>query len=375
MKIFRVSTVAFFIESQLKKQIIDLLDDGIDVHLVSSDKCINIKHEKLSYHSIEICRKISILKDIKSLINLYLVFLKHKPDIVHSTTPKAGLLCAIAGYLAGVPVRLHTYTGQPWVEMSGLKRMVSKWSDKIINFLNVFNYADSKSQMLFLIENNIVTENKIKVLGCGSLAGVDIDRFNPYKYSEEEKLKIRRRLNIDGDNKVLTFVGRLSRDKGIYDLLDAFERIIKINSEVHLILVGPDEDFIPIKYSNIKDKISIVGFSDSPEEYMSISDLLILPSYREGFGTVIIEAAAMGVPTLGSDIYGISDAVVNEETGYLVPVKRVDLLSEKINFLLNNDDLLKGAGRLARTRALDKFSSKYISEILIDEYHSKYEKK
>ncbi|MBW3503948.1 glycosyltransferase family 4 protein [Pseudomonas sp. NKUCC02_KPG] len=376
LNIARVSTVPFFVLTQLKAQIEALSSSGMRVTVIASRDEMSDKlasNKNFTYVPVNIERAISPSKDFISLIALNRVFKKLKFDIVHSTTPKAGLLSAIAGYFAKIPVRLHTFTGQPWVTTTGIKRSVLMFCDKIIARLNTHCYADSASQRDFLISSGIVSADKISVIGAGSLAGIDLERFDPCRYSVDELRVLRDDLNIPDAGKILLFVGRITPDKGIGELLSAFSDIVKDNRNVFLVLVGPFESVgenvvNQIDEALVRDNIRTVGFSSEPEKYMALADLLCLPSYREGFGTVVIEAAAMGTPAIGSDIYGLSDAIVNGKTGILVPVRDSESLKEGILCALNDLNLLSTMGVAAQDRAIRDFGSKTSSELLMKEY-------
>ncbi|MNE17972.1 Glycogen synthase [compost metagenome] len=341
--------------------------------IASHDEMSSQLAESTNYIPVNIERKINPVKDFLSLISLVKVFRNKKFNVVHSTTPKAGLLCAIAGFLSGTEVRLHTFTGQPWVTMGGAKKLILKFCDKIIGVLNTHCYADSVSQKNFLVSSGVIKAEKISVLGSGSLAGINLERFDSSRYSVEELADLRSGLGIPEGSKILLFVGRVTPDKGVRELLSAFREIVRADKSVFLILVGPFEaDAENILASASTDDLSrnlkVVGYSNEPEKYMALADLLCLPSYREGFGTVVIEAAAMGTPTVGTDIYGLSDAIVNGETGILVPVRDPASLEQAIVSILSDARLLEAMGEAARVRAITEFSANTCSELLINEY-------
>jgi glycosyltransferase involved in cell wall biosynthesis len=372
VKVVRVSTVAFFVETQLHTQIYNIVQAGAQVTVVASEAALEHEIPGSRYVSIEIPRKIEILKDLSALLKLWLFFRRSNFHIVHSTTPKAGLLCCLAAKLAGVPVRLHTFTGQPWIGLTGVERFLSKASDKLIARLNTHCYADSSSQKEFIVKSGIASLGRIRVLGSGSLAGVNFERFNPLRFSERDKDTLKIQLSITPSASVLLFVGRLSREKGLAELLAAFQKIIAENIEVFLILLGPPEADIESLLDGLSDaakaKIILPGFSSEPEQFMAIADILLLPSYREGFGTVVIEAAAMGVPAIGTNIYGLTDAIVDGKTGLLVPVKCVDELAAAIKTVLNDSSMRLEMSRNARERVENEFSSLRVSGLVIDEY-------
>ncbi|WP_244168847.1 glycosyltransferase family 4 protein [Pseudomonas saponiphila] len=375
LKVARVSTVSFFIITQLKTQLNDLSRSGVEVTAISSfDEMseVLVSDKEIKFTPVNIERKVDLLKDLYALFCLVKIFFKEKFDVVHSTTPKAGLLCAIAGFFTRNPVRLHTYTGQPWVTMTGLKRAILKACDKIIGALNTHCYADSHSQMEFLISNRVIKRSRISVLGEGSIAGIDLERFNPERYSTQAKNELKGELCLGETCKIVLFVGRIAQDKGVAELLAAFAGILSKDKDVALVLVGPfepeGESIIDSASEEVKRHIRIVGYCNEPEKYMAIADFLCLPSYREGFGTVIIEAAAMGIPAVGTDIYGLSDAIQDGVTGVLVKVADPISLERGIYSLLNWPELRLSMGIAARSRAVNKFDSSLCSELLMKEY-------
>ena len=372
VKIARVSTVSFFVDTQLRAQISALVHAGMSVTIVASEDKLTKDIPDSDYVSINIPRKVSVFKDLLALLRLFLLFRRSSFDIVHSTTPKAGLLCSLAARLAGVPVRLHTFTGQPWVGLRGIKYVLSKGSDKLITYLNTHCYTDSVSQKIFLVDSGVSSAERISVLGSGSLAGIDLMRFNPLRLSSEDNKKLRTELDISLTTQVLLFVGRISRDKGVVELLQAYQKLMVDEFDTCLILLGASEIDIDTLLDNyagsLKDSVIIPGFTSEPERFMAIADILVLPSYREGFGTVVIEAAAMEIPTIGTNIYGLSDAIVDGKTGLLVPVRDIDKLAEAISYLLKNDVLRCEMGANARRRVEEQFSDELLNELMLKEY-------
>ena len=374
VRIARVSTVPYFVITQLKKQIQALGESGAIVMAVSSDGPeLAVLDGMVGVRSvpIEIARSISLTSDVVGLIKLYLFFKRERIQIAHSTTPKAGLLTAIAGRLAGVPIRIHTYTGQPWVGMRGFKGRIAKTSDKLIAKLNTRCYADSRSQMDFLVEQKIILSNKITVLGAGSLAGVDIQRFNSERFTSLQREELRNSLSIPKAAPLILFLGRISIDKGVRELLDSFANLKASGSAAHLLFVGPID--ISSGAAGCVRQVDIeqvpdahwVQFTDIPEAYLAMADVLCLPSYREGFGTVVIEAAAMGLPTVGTSIYGLTDAVMDGETGLLVEPKSVKALTNALAKLLGDNRLRLKMGEAAMRRASQVFDAEIETVILL----------
>lgn len=377
IRIARISTVPFFIVTQLRGQIETFGKLGATVIVVSSDgpelsaldEILGVRCEP-----IEIQRSISPWQDLLSLLRLFFFFRREHIQIVHSTTPKAGLLTALAAFLARVPIRLHTFTGQPWVVMHGVKRWFAYNSDRIIGKLSTRCYADSGSQRQFLLDQLVVERSRLAVLGAGSIAGVDIHRFDPERFSSGERTALRNSLGIPDDSPVLLFVGRITVDKGVRELLKAFRNVKDILNDVHLVVVGQFDSGSgvagAISQSEIKGlpSVHVIGYSDCPEAYMAIADVLCLPSYREGFGTVIIEAAAMGLPAIGTAIYGLSDAIVHGETGLLVERGNAEELAGAIRLLLLDRILLSKMATAAKQRARLMFEAEIVNALIVEEY-------
>lgn len=379
IRIARISTVPFFVIAQLKSQLQTLVAHGAKLTVVSSDGP-ELAHKSpiggAIWKVIEIPRSLSPEKDLSSLLQLFWFFRRERIHIAHSTTPKAGLVTAVAAFAARVPVRLHTFTGQPWVNMRGIKRWVVRSCDRVIGALSTVCYADSTSQRDFLLAQGLLKPDKLKVIGAGSLAGVDLDRFTRDRFPAERCAALRASLGIPQDAPVLLFVGRITADKGVHELMHAYAALKHSGSPAHLVMVGQFDDEGGLPGIITRDELSalphahIVGFTDCPEAYMAIADVLCLPSYREGFGTVVIEAAAMGVPTVGTHIYGLSDAVVDGITGILVAPQDGDALHAALGTLLGDHALRARMGSQALQRARALFDAKVVNAAVVQDYVS-----
>jgi glycosyltransferase involved in cell wall biosynthesis len=318
---------------------------------------------------VKIERKISFLNDLKSFFDLYGIFKKEQFDIVHSIMPKSGFLSMLAGLFARVPVRVHTFTGQVWKNSTGVKRFILKTMDKMLAVCATHILVDSPSQREFLISGGVVSREKSSVIGNGSMCGVDENKFY---FDEEARRNIRKTLSIASDDIVFIFLGRMNRDKGILDLSRAFASLCSRFGNVHLLLSGPDEENMGEKVLDIcsqcSDKVHIMGYADAPEKNMSAADVFCLPSYREGFGLVIIEAAAVGIPSIGSRIYGITDAIDDGVTGlFFEPAAHHDLMLKMTRFV-EDPSLVRSMGKRARENALQKYSKEKITFAMIDYY-------
>lgn len=373
----RISTVPIHMATLLKSQIEYLRDIGMQVLLVSSEgpgwSMFN-PGQGLNIKKIHIPRSLKPWQDLIALIKLTKYFLSHRFDIVHSTTPKAGLLTAIAAFISGIPIRLHTFTGQPWVTLKGLMRWSSRLADRLIGVLSTKCYADSGSQAQFLVQEGIISIKKITVIGQGSIAGVDLARFNPDKWSLSLKQQLRQSLSIAASSKIIIFVGRIAKDKGVVELLSAFSSLLNMNYDIDLLLVGPSDqdcggtDSFDLSSARQCSKIHHIGYTECPESYLAISDVFCLPSYREGFGAVVIEAAAMGLPTVGTMINGLVDAVIDGETGILVPPRDDRALLVALKRLLDHPDELNRMGKEARRRCFQYFDANQVNRMVAEEY-------
>ncbi len=378
MKIARTATVPFFLYNHLREQIAATAAAGHEVVLISSggEETEWLKQiPGIRFQEIDIPRKISLLRDLLALWRLFLFFRRERFDIVHSTTPKAGMLCSVAGFFTRTPIRLHTFTGQPWVEMRGVVRLVAKAGDWLTARFTTQCYADSFSQRDFIVAEGVCDEKKIRVPGSGSLAGVDLSRFNPEKWAATKEATLTE-LNIPPGSKVVTFIGRLTRDKGLAELLAAFGSVLQSGQKCVLLLVGPEDSGDSSLTNRSADKsdqnIRYIGYSAQPERYLAVTDIFCLPSYREGFGNVIIEAAAMGVPSVGSDIVGLRDSIADGETGILVPPKNAVALAGAIMSLLADDRLKCSMGEKARSRAIALFDAGKVNAAVLEEYQRLY---
>lgn len=320
---------------------------------------------------VPIERKISPWADLKALIALYALFRKRHFDIVHSVTPKAGLLAMIAAWGARVPLRFHTFTGQVWATRTGLFRWLLKSLDRIIVRCSTEVLVDSFSQQDFLLGEKVIDKDRTTVLASGSICGVDIHRFRP---DPETRRSTRAAMGIPADAFVYLFAGRLNREKGIGELLQAFSRITVDFPEAYLVLVGPDEEGMLHGEGGADaglSRVISVGYSDAPEKYMSAADVFCLPSHREGFGLVIIEAAAAGLPAIGSAIYGISDAIVHGETGLLHERQNVPALYTCMKEFISDRGRTTSLGKNAMQRARELFSKERLVQAFLDFYEKR----
>ena len=310
---------------------------------------------------IRIERKIAPLSDLRALIDLYALLRKGNFGGIVSIAPKAGLLAAIAGKRARIPFRCHVFQGEVWATATGLKRWLLKRLDRLVAASSTHLLVVSRSERDFLARHDITRQTPADLINEGSLTGVDVTRF---RSDAAWHAQVRRQLDLPQNAKVILFLGRLTRDKGVLDLAAAFSRVAARWSEAHLLFVGPDEERLQEIIRGTArphhDRLRFAPFTSEPERYLASADIVALPSYREGFGNVLIEAGAAGLPTLGSAIYGISDAIVDGETGILHPPGDVAAIAAGLESLLGNPGESRRMGENGRARALRDFSSEKV---------------
>ena len=314
-------------------------------------------------------RKISLINDVRALYFLIKFFRNNSFDLVHSVTPKAGLLAMLAALFAGINIRIHMFTGQVWGSRRGLMRWILKSTDRITALAATHVLTDSFTQRIYLINERVISEEKSSVIASGSISGVDLERFKPDNILRKE---VREKFGIPMNELVFLFMARLTRDKGALVMAEAFSRFVDQGGEGHLIIVGPDEEKVgQMMIKLLGDSLSKVHFEDytrCPEKFMAAADVFCLPSYREGFGTVLINAAAIGIPAIASRIYGSEEAIQENVTGLLIEAGNSLELAEKMLLLAENADLRSELGTKARQRAEDVFSESTVTSAVLEFY-------
>lgn len=341
-------------------------DYAISVVANSSDRSLLQRHGlNIVIQPVQIERSIRPLADLRALFALYRCFRQHRFDVVHSVTPKAGLLAMMAAWLACVPVRVHMFTGQVWATKTGANRSILKTADRLIAGLSTLSLVDSPSQRDFLLDEGVIKAERTEVLADGSICGVDLQRFRPDAVARRS---VREEYAIPESAVLLLSLGRLNKDKGIADLAASFADLAQRLPDLWLLLVGPDEESMQSLVESLCarciERVVRVGFTDKPEYFMAAADIFCLPSYREGFGSSVIEAAACGVPAVASRIYGLTDAVEEGVTGLLHRPADVEGLSAYIETLGSDIESRQRMGHAARMRVESKFSQSRLTNAM-----------
>ena len=375
-KLFRIATVPMSLNLLLKGQL-EFLNKHFQVTAISGegeDLQTVANRERVKVHAIEMHRHISLFQDLKSFWQLFQYFKKEKPTIIHSITPKAGLLSMMAGKLAGVPIRMHTFTGLIFPHKYGYMKRTLIIMDKILCRCATHVYPEGKGVKEDLQRHNI-TNKPLKIIANGNVNGVDLDYYHPEAISEEGKKKLRAFLQIKEDDFVFVFVGRLVIDKGLRELVKAFDAISKNHKKVKLILMGPKENaHNPKKRAmfhtiNQNQKIITVGFQDDVRPYYAVSNVLMLPSYREGFPNAVLQAGAMGLPSIVSDISGCNEIIQQNENGIIIPPKNQEELEKAMVKLIEDHELRCRLKENARAMVTTRFDKNLVWEELKKEYN------
>jgi len=318
-------------------------------------------------------RKISLLRDMLSLLRMIWFFIVSRPAIVHSTTPKAGMIAMLAAKLSGVPFRMHTFTGQVWQTRTGLMRKILIAADKLTVWSASLILADSHSQRDLLVESHIVSERKSGVIGHGSICGIDLNRF---RRNVEVRAEMRKQLGLSEETVVILYMARFTVDKGAMAMAQAYAQVAAVSTKpVHLLMVGPDEEQLTEKinkeFEQLAGKFSLISYTDNPEAYFQCCDIFCLPSFREGFPMVLLNAAASELPVVASKIYGCTDAVEHRVTGSLFEPGNIAELRVKLTELIESEQLRRTMGIQARKRVESFFSEEKISKQLMEIYKNK----
>jgi glycosyltransferase involved in cell wall biosynthesis len=377
IKLIRVTTPSATFKFLLKGQS-RFLSNFFNVIAVTGDDVFldDIKkNEEIECHVVPMKRNISLINDFISLINLYLFFRKEKPTIVHSVTPKAGLLSMIAAYFASVPIRIHSFTGLIFPTKRGLKKYIIMTTDKILCYFSTNLYSDGNGVKRDLLNYNI-TKKEIKVLANGSIDGLDCNYFNKKSIQKKTKSIIKKKYSISDDNFVFIFVGRLVKDKGINELILAFNDLTKKNNKLKLLLVGDFENNLdPLnnltnEIININKSIILTGVVDDVRPYFAISNVFVFPTYREGFPVSLMEAGAMNLPSIVTNVNGCNEIIKDNFNGLVIPPKEKQVLRDKMFEIYSNNNLYNLLSNNSRKAIVDKYNQKKVRNLINIEYNN-----
>jgi glycosyltransferase involved in cell wall biosynthesis len=377
-KLIRITTIPESLDKLLDGQL-SYMNNHFEVIAVSSNfhklKQVGLK-EGISIFNIEMTRKITPFKDLVAVFKLFLFLKKTKPLIVHSHTPKAGTVAMIASKMAGVPHRLHTIAGLPLLEATGNKRKLLNFVEKITYDCATKVYPNSNGLKNIIIQEKFCQSDKLKVIASGSSNGIKTVHFNPELHTINEKQNLKDTLGIKPQDFVYIFVGRLVGDKGINELVKAFSNLSLEIKGVKLLLLGVlESELDPLKRETLSEietnkNIISVGYQNDVRPFFSVSNVLVFPSYREGFPNVVMQAGAMGLPSIVSDINGCNEIIKEGVNGCIIPVKDSETLHKSMKKLFEDDILRNYLQQNARQMIVSRYEQSVVWQAILEEYNS-----
>ncbi len=377
-KLVRITTVPISLDKLLEGQL-RFMQNNYEVTAISSEKDYLDKignREGVKTHQVEMTRLITPFSDLKSLLKLTWFFIKTKPDIVHSHTPKAGIVGMFAAFLARVPNRFHTVAGLPLLEEQGKKRKVLDFVEKLTYVFATKVYPNSKGLEEIILTNGYCKPDKLKVLANGSTNGINTSHFSTENFSFAQKEALKEQIGIDANDFVYVFVGRLVTDKGINELVCAFKKLKLNHPNAKLLLVGPLETeldpLLPATLEAIESvkNIIAVGYQNDVRLYFAIADCLVFPSYREGFPNVVMQAGAMGMPSIVTNINGCNEIIVQGENGLIIPTKDEKALYDAMLKCMEDEAFFAVLKQNARAMIVERYEQKVVWEAILQEYQN-----
>lgn len=369
-KVFRISTVPISLNGLFKGQL-KMLNEHFELVGVSSpggEQEEVHQREGIRVISLPMERRISPIKDFISLVRMVLLFLKERPDMIHSYTPKAGLVSMLAGWIAGVPVRMHTFTGLVFPTASGLKQKILIWTDRLTCACATHINPEGNGVKQDLIRYHI-TKKPLKIIANGNVNGIDLEYFQRTPEVMQATEAYRKKGVF-----TFCFVGRVVRDKGINELVSAFVRLQKKYTQIRLILVGPfEKNLDPVSAETEKQilehpAIDFMDFQKDIRPFLVASDALAFPSYREGFPNVVIQAGAMGLPSIVTDINGCNEIIEQDKNGVIIEPQNEQALYLAMEDFLLYPEKVKAMAQNSRKMVADRFDQKIVWTALLDEY-------
>jgi glycosyltransferase involved in cell wall biosynthesis len=374
LKLLRITTVPISLRYLLRGQLKHFSSLGYDVLAVSADGpdiAPFVEEEEVPHKVIHMSRAITPFQDLQSIWRLYRLLRKEKPDIIHSHTPKAGLIGMIAAYLARVPVRVHTVAGLPLMETQGIKRKVLIAVEKITYYFASKVFLNSVALEAFIKSEYYDRPDKTVLIANGSSNGIDVHYFKRTEELERQAAGIRADALINPNDKVAVFVGRITGDKGINELARAMKQL----TGVKLLLIGPMEpELDPLEKETVNEiehnpDIIWYGFQADVRPYLMAADFLVFPSYREGFPNVPMQAGALGLPSIVTDINGCIEIVEEGVNGLIIPPKNEEELTKAIKRMLDSPQMLESMKENARRKIVERFDRRVVWKAIEDEYN------
>ncbi|TDX00047.1 glycosyltransferase family 4 protein [Dinghuibacter silviterrae] len=372
-KLVRITTVPLSLDKLLEGQMGFMKTRGMDVAMVSSDgprREAIAAREGCPYYVVSMTRVISPVRDLVSVWRMVRLFRSLRPDIVHTHTPKAGLVGMMAAWWCRVPVRMHTVAGLPLMESTGMRRRLLVLVEKITYGFSSGVYPNSYRLLQYISDQRFCRPGKLKVIASGSSNGIDAHYFSRTPELEARAEEVRKTYGIPGDAFVFVFIGRIVRDKGIQELVAACKPL-----KAHLLLVGPFEDDLDPVDDACREEIErnpsihVTGYQQDVRPFLVAADVLAFPSYREGFPNVPLQAGCLGLPSIVSDINGCNEIVEEGINGLVVPAKDTNALRRALERMIDEPGLRDRCAKNAR----DRITGRYGREVVWDALHREYQ--
>lgn len=368
--VFRITTVPISLNRLFKGQLKMLNEHFEMIGVSSSGSELEEVHQRegIRVAALSMERRISLVKDLVSLIRMILLFMKERPDMVHSYTPKAGLISMLAGKITGVPVRMHTFTGLVFPTETGLKQKILIWTDRLTCACATHINPEGNGVKQDLLRYHI-TKKPLKIIANGNVNGIDLEYFQ----RTPEVMQAAEAYRKEGFF-IFCFVGRIVRDKGINELVSAFVHLQKKYAQIRLILVGPfEKNLDPVSAETEKQifentAICFVDFQEDIRPFLAVSDALVFPSYREGFPNVVLQAGAMGLPSIVTNINGCNEIIEQGKNGVIIESKNEDMLYQAMEDFILNQNKVDAMSRNCRKMIAEKYDQKIVWAALLEEY-------
>ncbi|WP_276496868.1 glycosyltransferase family 4 protein [Pontibacter litorisediminis] len=383
-KLFRITTVPLSLQKLITGQLPYMRSKGFEPLMISADgpeaKAV-VTEQNCEHVLVPMTRKITPIQDIKALWEFYKLCKTYKPEIIHSHTPKAGIIGMLGGMMAGVPVRLHTVAGLPLMEATGVTRNILNAVEKLTYACATKIYPNSTVLKDFILESGFCGPEKVKVIGNGSSNGINTAFFNYNALDQEELGQLKLELGIQPSDFVFVFIGRLVKDKGVRELVTAFKTLQAKHRQAKLILVGPlEQDLDPLPAETLQEieqneRILSVGFQNDVRPYLALSHALAFPSYREGFPNVPMQAGCFELPSIVTDINGCNEIIIEEQNGLIIPPKNTEKLLEAMERLLTDKALYFHLKSNARRMIVKRYDQQHFWELLYQEYQEHLQNK
>ncbi|MCE7069485.1 glycosyltransferase family 4 protein [Dyadobacter sp. CY327] len=369
IKLLRITTETYSLRILLKGQLKFMLEQGVEVSMASTpDKHVGdlVLNQGAPFYPLNLSRELTPFKDLLALFETIRLIRKIKPQVVHTHSPKAGIIGMLAAYICRVPLRMHTVAGLPLMEVTGPKR-------KLLDFVESLTYKcahwvlpNSQELKKFILDNDLSPDkSKVQVIGNGSSNGIDLEYFSVTPKLLAESNEFRKAHNIGHSDILLSFMGRLANYKGVNELVAAFSELQKRHENLKLVLIGAPEDLNPLEehtkteIANNKSIIA-VGHQHDVRKFLAASDIFVFPSYREGFPQALLQASAMGIPCIATNINGCNEMIDDGNTGILIQPKSIHAIVNACEKLINNPQDSRKMGKLAQQFVLRNFEQQQL---------------